>query len=137
MTHVDVILDQPEKSVMNCTLNLCFPFPRVNYTVESNYDAVNSVEFHCVSGFLRDFRGCWVLRPCAEGKNTELCYAMYAYRGIPIPKWMVREGVKSELPQMLTAIRRRVEAVASAKETPETKTISAVIALNHVRIAAH
>jgi hypothetical protein len=62
---------------------------------------------------------------------------MYADPGIPIPKWMVREGVKSELPQMLTAIRRRVEAVAAAKETPETKTIAAVGALNHVRVAAH
>jgi hypothetical protein len=125
MTGVDVLSDTPFSSVLRCTINVCFLFPNISYTVESKYDPLCSVEFHRIEGFLRDFRGCWLLRSCNNGTNTEVFYSMFVDPGMPVPRWLVREGVKSELPHMLKALRNRIDDVAAARAMPVLECLTA------------
>ncbi|HEY9772253.1 MAG TPA: hypothetical protein V6C81_00430 [Planktothrix sp.] len=125
MKRLDVLVDQVETSVLRCTMTICFPFPTVSYTVESKYSNENVVEFKRLDGFLKDFRGCWVLRSRDNGNATEVCYSMFVDPGIPIPKWMVREGVKSELPKTLLGLRNRVDEIVNKGGVPEAHSIMA------------
>lgn len=135
MKQCDVIKDQPDISVLQCSIYVCFLFPTITYTVESKYDPVNVVEFKRTGGFLRDFRGCWILRPLKDGTRTEVLYSMFVDPGVPVPKWIVREGVKSELPHTLKGLRERVEEIANNHGIPEAKTITASSV--HAKIAQH
>ena len=125
MKKCDVLQDEPNISVLQCSIYVCFMFPTISYTVESKYDPVNMVEFKRIGGCLRDFRGCWILRPQKEGARTEVLYSMFVDPGIPLPKWIVREGVKNELPHTLTGLRQRVDQIASKKVVAEGQTIAA------------
>lgn len=125
MRQCDVLQDQPELSVLQCSIAVCFLFPTITYTVESKYEPVNVVEFKRVSGYLRDFRGSWVLRPRKNGTSTEVLYSMFVDPGVPVPKWIVREAVKTELPRTLIGLRERVDEIANHHGNLEAKTIAA------------
>jgi hypothetical protein len=125
MHQCDVLQDQPELSVLQCSIYVCFLFPTITYTVESKYEPVNVVEFKRVSGFLHDFRGSWVLRPRKDGTCTEVLYSMFVDPGVPVPKWIVREAVKTELPRTLIGLRERVDDIANNHGNLEAKTIAA------------
>ena len=45
--------------------------------------------------------------------------------GYPVPLWLVREAVKLELPKTLTAVRKRVYELGSAKRQPAKSSIMA------------
>jgi len=122
MKSVDVLVDQPDTSVLRYGMNICFPFPSVSYTVESKYAAVEAIEFRRMTGFMRDFRGCWLLRRL-DGGATEVMYSVYVDPGIPLPRWIIREAVKNELPRILVGLRTRVNDLASSTATARDKTL--------------
>jgi len=124
MKAVEVVTDQDDLSVLKITLDV-FPIPHFTYVVESRYENGSRVSFKRISGILKDFRGTWEMSPADGGSKTQRTYSMYIEPGFPFPQWIVREGVKSELPRTLTALRRRVDAVSEKVEVPESRTILA------------
>jgi hypothetical protein len=122
MKSLDVLLDRIDISILKCSINVCILIPSITYVVESKYRACEEVEFKRIGGNLKEFSGSWLLRPLNSGKSTEVLYAMYVDPGIPVPRWIVREGVKAELPRTLIALRQRVDDVykSGAKRVPET-----------------
>jgi ribosome-associated toxin RatA of RatAB toxin-antitoxin module len=107
MKEIQMMVDKPELSVMRVEMDVVL-IPHFNYVVESNYQNGQRIEFHRLDGTLKDFKGTWEVKPLTDGKQTELTYAMYLDPGFFVPQWLMREGVKSELPKTLEAVRKRV-----------------------------
>lgn len=127
---VEVVTDQSDLSVLRMTMDTApIPFlPQLSYTVESRYEHTEKggrIEFRRIAGTLRDFRGYWEMSPASGGTKTELTYSMYLDPGFFVPQWIVREGVKGELPRTLLALRERIKAVYEEQERPESHTILA------------
>jgi uncharacterized membrane protein len=125
MKTVEVVSDQTNRSVLKVTLDVLL-IPHFTYIVESLYENGQSVQFHRVGGILKDFSGSWVMSP-AQGNKTELTYCMYIDPGFPVPQWIIREGVKSELPKTLIALRERVHAIHEHTAMKEKRTILAAL----------
>jgi carbon monoxide dehydrogenase subunit G len=130
MREVEVIRDMANMSILKVTLDVVL-IPHFTYTVESTYENNERVDFKRIGGVLKDFRGSWQMSPQHNGSQTELTYSMYVDPGFPVPQWIIREGVKTELPRTLTALRKRVDAVCTRSETMEPHTIMAA-AVTHL-----
>jgi len=124
MREVEVVKDQVNFSILKVTLDVIL-IPHFTYVVESTYDNGARVDFKRIGGILKDFRGSWQMCPTRGGNQTELTYCMYVDPGFPVPQWIIREGVKGELPRTLMALRKRVAAVCARSERMESRTILA------------
>jgi hypothetical protein len=133
MKKVEVVTDKSDLSVLRVTLDVVL-IPHFTYVVESHYDNGAKVEFRRVGGVLKDFRGSWQMCPANGGTQTALTYSMYVDPGFPVPQWMVREGVKCELPRTLMALRARVHDVYTRAEALEPRTILAAAVTHGVAV---
>jgi hypothetical protein len=124
MREVEILKDQANCSVLKVTLDVML-IPHFTYTVESTYTNNERVDFKRVGGILKDFRGSWQMNPTHNGAQTDVTYCMYVDPGFPVPQWIIREGVKTELPRTLMALRKRVKAVCAQTEPMESHTILA------------
>ncbi len=127
MSKVEVIEDEESKTVLRCSMEIGFFIPSVTYMVESHYEKFSHVVFRRVGGMFKDFHGSWILIAHDNSTRTEIRYSMYIDTGMPVPKWLVREAVKMELPKTLTALRTRVFAISDRRKQNSTiaKTILA------------
>lgn len=128
--NVEVMTDQSHLSILKMTLDTTpIPLlPQLSYTVESRYEQTDKggrIEFKRIGGNLRDFKGYWDMSPAEGGTKTELTYSMYIDPGFFVPQWIVREGVKGELPRTLIALRERIKGVYEQQQRPEAHTILA------------
>jgi len=130
MKKVEVLQDDVNKSVLKCSVDVCVLFPSITYVVESKYEQPSTVQFRRVGGTLKDFRGCWLLKPRKDGQSTEVFYSMYIDPGIPVPRWLVREAVKGELPRTLKGLRTRILQQDPVRNSAPTRTINAAHALD-------
>jgi len=105
---VRVVRENPKTSVLDCQVEVISFLPRINYVVESFYEPCRKIDFRRVGGSLRDFRGQWLLEPADNGRKTLVTYAMYIDPGFFVPQWIMRAGLRRELPQTLSGIKDRV-----------------------------
>lgn len=127
MRNIQLMVDKHERSVMRVNMDV-FLIPHFNYVVESNYKVAERIEFHKVPGeaqSLKDFNGSWEIKPVENGTKSELTYSMYMDPGFFVPQWIIREGVKNELPRTLSLIKKRVDAIKTKREKLESQTIVA------------
>jgi hypothetical protein len=132
MKDFEMVVDKRDRSVMRVNMDV-FLIPHFNYVVESTYKTAEKIEFHRVNGVtqsLKDFNGSWDVLSRDNGTKTELTYSMYMDPGFFVPQWMVREGVKGELPRTLSAIKKRVDAVSAKREKLVGQTIAAGLIAN-------
>lgn len=125
MKTVEVMLDKADQSIMKVTLDMGFFMPNFSYTVDSKYMRNERIDFKRLGGTLRDFSGSWEMKPAENGSKTELTYSMFIDPGFFVPQWIMREGVKVELPSTLTALRKRLDNVYEHQNALEPKTILA------------
>jgi len=126
MKTVQVMLDKQDQSILKVTLDMGVFMPNFNYTVDSRYQRNEGrIEFKRLGGSLRDFSGAWEMKPADNGNKTELTYSMYIDPGFFVPQWIMREGVKVELPTTLTALRKRLSNVYEHQNALEPKSILA------------
>ena len=127
MKSVEVLEDTAALSILKCVIDVGIPFfPKLVYVVESKYTP-SRIEFKRIGGSLKDFRGVWSIQAVDGGAKTKLTYSMYIDPGFFVPQWIVREGVKQELPRTLLALRDRVRGVYVDKNPPERRSILAVV----------
>jgi hypothetical protein len=130
MKEVEVMKDQSTSSILRVTLDVIL-IPHFTYVVESTYENGARVDFKRIGGILKDFRGSWQMCPTDGGTQTQLTYCMYIDPGFPVPQWIIREGVKGELPRTLIGLRNKVNAVLAHTECMEKRTILAATLINH------
>ena len=123
--QVEILQDLAERSEVKCAVDAGLFLPPLNYVIESKYNAPSRVEFRRLSGNIKDFKGSWVMTPTADHKKTEVTYSTYIDTGFPLPQWIVREGLKIELPKTMLALRDRVDSIFKSHATPDPKSIVA------------
>jgi hypothetical protein len=119
-----IITDTPGISILSCQVNIGFLLPPIHYTVESRYENRRTISFHSISGDLKDFRGSWQLDPADGGKASYVTYSMYVQPNLPVPQWLVRYAVRSELPRTLEGIRDRVSRLVARKDSPADRKLA-------------
>jgi hypothetical protein len=123
--QVEVLQDSVERSEVKCGVDGGLFLPPLSYVIESKYAAPNRVEFRRLSGNIKDFKGSWVMNPTADRKKTEVTYSTFIEPGFPLPQWIIREGLKIELPKTMSALRDRVDAIFKEHAKPDPKSIVA------------
>lgn len=124
MKDVQMLEDEPRRSVMRCKIAIGLVVPDIDAVVETEYQPMQRISFHRKEGSLKALDGGWKLTPHASGK-TEVSYWMSIDPGVPVPGWLVNEGVKSDLPKTLVALRKRLNSLRTAQSTLLSKTILA------------
>ncbi len=125
MKTVEVMLDKEDQSILRVTLDIGFFIPNFTYTVDSKYQRNERIDFKRLGGTLKDFSGSWEMKPADNGNKTELTYSMFVDPGFFVPQWIMREGVKVELPSTLSALRKRLDNVYEHQNALEPKSILA------------
>lgn len=124
---VQILQDEREHSRMRCTINLGI-LPDIVAVVDSDYIPGKRIDYRKINdqkagGTLKNLSGGWTLTP-REGGKTEVAYWMNIDPGIPVPGWIVRQGLKMELPNTLKAVRKRLNELRT-KGKPAAETILA------------
>ncbi len=127
MSDVLVLVDKESESILKVTLDVPFPLPKVTYVVKSDYEKDKSVKFRRIGGLIKDFRGTWEMQSADNGTKTDLTYCMFIDPGFPVPQFIIREGVKMELPSTLIGLRNRVVKLTNPHEIPVRHTILAAV----------
>lgn len=135
MKQIDVLVDKADRSVLKMTMDT-FPIPDICYTVQSDYSKTKDgarIDFHRISGSLKDFKGHWEINSSHGGTKTDVSYSMYLDPGFFVPQWIVRKGVSGELPKTLIGMRNRVDQIFKEESRNlEKKTIAAAASIPHI-----
>jgi uncharacterized protein YndB with AHSA1/START domain len=83
--------------------------PTVRYVFRADYDRPRRIDFHRISGDLKEEEGTWVLTPTADGAATVVEYEMYLDPGFWVPQVLVNRSLRKDLPAALAGVRERVE----------------------------
>lgn len=89
-------------------INLLTLVPRIRNVFRSNYEPYRAIAFSRVDGDLSTLEGVWTLEPIQAGAATRLRYQARIGLSAPIPDFVVRSAIESDLPRMLKALRQEV-----------------------------
>ncbi|HSL81752.1 MAG TPA: SRPBCC family protein [Thermoanaerobaculia bacterium] len=82
--------------------------PEMAYVFRERREPFRSIRFRRVSGSLTRLEGRWDLTKWATGR-TLVWYTISMDPGFLVPDWAVRRALARDLPELLTALKRRVE----------------------------
>lgn len=83
--------------------------PAVHNVLRVDSDRPHRIDFHRVSGDLKQEEGSWRLTATANGSATVVEYEMYLDPGFWVPQWLVNRTLRKDLPAALAGLRERVE----------------------------
>lgn len=89
-----------------------FVMPTVHSVVRADYQPPWRIDFHHISGDLKDEDGSWVLERAAGSEATRVEYRLDVDPGFWVPHALVRHSVRKEMPAALQAMRTRAEHLA-------------------------
>lgn len=82
--------------------------PEMTYVFREHREPFRSLRFRRVSGSLKAMEGRWDLQRRGAG-GTLVWYTVSLDPGFLVPDWLVRRALGRELPELLAALKRRVE----------------------------
>ncbi len=83
--------------------------PTFDYVLQQNLSPPNLLSFKRISGSFKDIQGAWRLFPVENGTKTILSYTLKLDPGPLIPKRMLLNAVKSDLPSMMKNAKAAIE----------------------------
>jgi uncharacterized protein YndB with AHSA1/START domain len=83
--------------------------PSVRYVFRALYDRPHRIDFHRISGDLKQEEGTWLLTQTADGEGTLVEYEVYVDPGFWIPQGLVTRSLRRDIPAVLTGLRECVE----------------------------
>ena len=83
--------------------------PTVRYVFRADYDRPRRIDFHRISGDLKQEEGTWLFTPTADGAGTVVEYEVYVDPGFWIPQALIAHSLRRDIPAVLTALRTCVE----------------------------
>ena len=89
-------------------INMLTLVPRLRNVFRSSYEPHRTIAFSRVDGDLSILEGAWRLEPIQAGAGTRLRYEARIGLAAPIPDFIVRGAVESDLPRMLKALSQEV-----------------------------
>ena len=82
--------------------------PTIRYVFHAQYDRPHRIDFHRISGDLKEEEGSWLLIRTADDSATIVEYEVYLDPGFWIPQSLVNRSLRKDLPAALTGLRDRV-----------------------------
>jgi hypothetical protein len=82
----------------------------------AEYHRPDRIDFHRISGDLKDEHGTWLLTPTRVAATTLVQYEMYLDPGFWVPQTLVARSLRKDLPTALTGLKERVESTAAASD---------------------
>ncbi len=95
--------------VIEQTLDLSWFLPKTHHVFRADFVPDRSICFHAVRGAFRINEGCWELEALA-GDTTVVTYHVRLEPNFYVPRWLLRQGLRRSLPEMLRAMRAYCEA---------------------------
>jgi ribosome-associated toxin RatA of RatAB toxin-antitoxin module len=95
--------------VIEQTLDLSWFLPKTHHVFRADFVPDRSICFHAVRGAFRINEGCWELEALA-GDMTVVTYHVRLEPNFYVPRWLLRQGLRRSLPEMLRAMRAYCEA---------------------------
>lgn len=83
--------------------------PPVRYVFRAQYQPPRRLDFHRISGDLREETGIWLLTATPDGAATIVEYEVYLDPGFWIPHFLVTRMLRKDVPAVLSGLRERVE----------------------------
>jgi uncharacterized protein YndB with AHSA1/START domain len=83
--------------------------PTVVTVFRADYDRPRRIDFHRVSGDLKEEQGTWMLEATADGSATVVEYEMTLDPGFWVPQFLVDRSLRRDLPAVLAGLRERVQ----------------------------
>ncbi|HVN46112.1 MAG TPA: SRPBCC family protein [Steroidobacteraceae bacterium] len=87
--------------------------PTVRYVFRAWYEPPHRIDFHRISGDLKEEEGTWLLTPTADGAGTLVEYEVYIDPGFWIPQALVTHSLRKDIPAVLTGLRACVAREAA------------------------
>jgi len=82
--------------------------PTVRYVFRADYERPHRIDFHRISGDLKEEEGTWLFTPTADGVGTVVEYEVYVDPGFWIPQALVAHTLRRDTRAVLTGLRERV-----------------------------
>jgi ribosome-associated toxin RatA of RatAB toxin-antitoxin module len=94
--------------------------PRATYVFHAEYERFSHIRFSNVRGDFHENRGVWTFRPIDDGRATLVTYEARVAPAFYVPRWMMRNMLRRDLPDLMRGLRAHVErsAPATATNTP-------------------
>jgi coenzyme Q-binding protein COQ10 len=83
--------------------------PTLVTVFRADYDPPRRIDFHRLSGDLKEEQGSWVFGATADGSATVVTYEMALDPGFWVPQFLVNRSLREDLPAALSGLRERVE----------------------------
>jgi ribosome-associated toxin RatA of RatAB toxin-antitoxin module len=91
--------------------------PRATYVFHAEYQKFDRIRFSNVRGDFHENRGVWTFAALNEGQSTLVTYEARVAPAFYVPRWMMRNMLKRDLPELLRGLRARAEAARPATAT--------------------
>jgi len=82
--------------------------PTVRYVFRADYDRPHRIDFHRISGDLKEEEGTWLFTPTTDGVGTVVEYEVYVDPGFWIPQALVAHTLRRDTRTVLTSLRQCV-----------------------------
>ena len=83
--------------------------PSVRYVFRARYDRPYRIDFHRISGDLKQEEGTWLLTRTPDGAGTVVEYEVYIDPGFWIPQALLTHSLRKDIPAVLAGLRACVE----------------------------
>lgn len=91
--------------------------PRANYVFHAEYEGHSRIRFSNVRGDFRENRGVWTFAPLDDGRSTLVTYEARVAPAFYVPRWMMRNMLRRDLPDLMRGLRTHAEAGRAATAT--------------------
>ncbi len=91
--------------------------PRANYVFHAEYEKFTGIRFSNLRGDFRENRGVWMFAPLDDGRSTLVTYEARVVPAFYVPRWVLRNMLKRDLPDLMRGLRTQAEAARSAATT--------------------
>jgi uncharacterized protein YndB with AHSA1/START domain len=90
-------------------INYSWLLPTVHNVLRADCDPLRRIDFHRLSGDLKQEEGTWLLTPTPGGSATLVEYEMSLDPGFWTPQWLINRTLRKDVPGALAGLRERVE----------------------------
>src|SRR5215472_4223443 len=87
--------------------------PVIHYVFRAQYDRPHRIDFHRISGDLKEQQGTWLLTAEPAIGATLVEYEVYVEPGFWIPHFLVTRSLRKDLPAVLAGLREHVQHAAT------------------------
>jgi ribosome-associated toxin RatA of RatAB toxin-antitoxin module len=90
---------------------------RANYVFHAEYEKFTRIRFSNLRGDFHENRGVWMFRPVDDGRATVVTYEARVAPAFYVPRWMMRNMLKRDLPDLMRGLRTHAEGTRSTAAT--------------------